>query len=137
MAEGRSSRYSSLSSFFVEYYQPLELSKYELAKEQNRIRKFGSVISVITNPVPENQIFDIYKYGLDEFDNSFTLFKRYVDENGDFYDIDDISFSIKKNTPGRLWVRKAAYPFAFPAFSTRDGKLSSSDGGLSVNFSYL
>lgn len=58
----------------------------------------------------------MYKYGRDENGNSYCLFKRYKDSDGEFFPDARIPYSVKKNTPGKLWVRKQSYPFAFPAF---------------------
>jgi hypothetical protein len=63
-------------------------------------------------------VYDIYKYGVDIYGNTYTLYKRYTKDDNRFYSENEITYKIKKNTTGKLWVRKFARPFAFPAFST-------------------
>lgn len=55
----------------------------------------------------ERDVYDIYRYGMDSFDNMYILYKRYDDENPSYWD--------KKNTPGQLWIRRKDHPIAFPA----------------------
>ena len=54
-----------LSAFYHDYYEPLGLTTKELQAEIDRIRTFQTQISAMTDRLPENQVFDIYRYGLD------------------------------------------------------------------------
>lgn len=106
---------------YEKYYEPLGITDDELLKERNRLNTFWKEISAITEELPESQVFDIFKYGLDSFDNAYCLIKQYRDSYGSFFPDEKIPFSVKRNTPGKLWVRKSAYPFAYPAFSKQNG----------------
>jgi hypothetical protein len=112
----------TLSTFFDEYYGPLNLSKYDIDDEIEKLSTYGNDISIITNNVSSiNEVYDIYKYGVDIYNNTYTLYKQYKKaETDEFYDVDELTYNIKKNTPGTIWVRKAGRPFAYPAFHRDD-----------------
>lgn len=75
-----------------------------------RIATFDVLIKkIIDTKTYKKDVYDIYKYGLDQYDNSYILYKYYGEP--------EPSYESKKNKPGRLWIRKKDHPFAFPAFA--------------------
>jgi hypothetical protein len=76
------------------------------------------IIRIATEQNDELSVYDIYKYGIDGYGNSYSLLKIYP----------DLRYSTKKNQSGRLWMRLKSYPFSYPAFSNH--------GNLSVDPQY-
>lgn len=75
-----------------------------------RIATFDILIKkIIDTKTYKKDVYDIYKYGLDQYNNSYILYKYYGET--------EPSYESKKNQPGRLWIRKKDHPFAFPAFA--------------------
>jgi len=61
------------------------------------------------SPQTKPEQYDIYRYGVDQLGNMYSLFKQYHVEEPSYYD--------RKNTRGSLWIRLKDHPLAFPAFS--------------------
>ena len=59
-----------------------------------------------------SDVYDIYRYGLDNFRNIYVLYKKYREPNP--------TFKEKRNTPGALWIRRKNHPIAFPALLSGD-----------------
>ena len=106
--------YSS-SSFYEKYYKHLNLSDSEYQKIARQLDEYGDQIVSITNPAYIADVYDIYKYGVDLNGNSYILYKKY--DYSKVEELKDMTFSIKRNTPGQMWIRLAHHPIAFPAFT--------------------
>jgi hypothetical protein len=91
--------------------------------EISNLKKFGDYIMTITRNYSKNEVYDIYKYGVDLYGNTYTLYKRYKKPDGSFYSENEITYKVKKNTTGKLWVRLANRPFAYPAFVENNGTI--------------
>ena len=63
-------------------------------------------------------MYDIYKYGVDINGNSYILYKNYDYSRAE--ELKDMSFSLKRDTLGEMWIRLASHPIAFPAFSGKN-----------------
>ena len=90
-------------TFFGKWYKT-DISKNEARYIANQLYLYADRIESIYN---NSENYNIYKYGLDKYGNSFILYKVYP-ENSNYVQI--------KNTGGELWIRKNAHPLAFPAF---------------------
>lgn len=112
---------TEFSDFYEDYYRPLGLSRQELVDERERVIAFSSQISDVASDHTEDEVYDMYRYGTDQYGNSYCLFKRYRGEGGDLSAGDNVPFGKRRNTPGKLWIRRASFPFAFPAFAAENG----------------
>jgi len=66
-------------------------------------------------PTSEQNVYDIFKYGVDINGNCYILYKKY-DYSG-MTSLDKLSFKKKRDTLGEVWIRLSGHPIAFPAFS--------------------
>ena len=103
------------STFFEKYYKHLNLPATEYQRIARQLTEYSSQIKSITNPLQVTDVYDIYKYGLDLNGNSYILYKQY--DYSKVEELKDMSFSLKRNTPGEMWIRLANHPIAFPAFT--------------------
>lgn len=104
-------------SFFERFYYPLSLSKknYQFIANQLSDPYIQDRILDITNSHLRKDIYDIYNYGLDAYDNMYILYKQYNVENPDY--------QLKKNTLGQMWIRLKNHPIAFP-ITTQNAAMS-------------
>lgn len=105
----------SSSTFYEKYYKHLNLPKSEYQKIARQLVEYGDQITSITNPAYIADVYDIYKYGLDLNGNSYILYKKY--DYSKVEELKDMTFSMKRDTPGQMWIRLAHHPIAFPAFT--------------------
>lgn len=110
--------------FFTEFYGPLGMTTEDIKLEIELLSSFYDNISGVVSPHQESEVFDIYRYGLDAFNNSYSLLKQYNTPNQ--------TYQLKRNTPGRLWLKKYGYPFSYPAFLSSN--LMSSFVGIDNNY---
>lgn len=69
----------------------------------------AQIYDIVNNKTIKKDVYDIYKYGRDVYDNSYILYKKYESETP--------SVKEKKDTRGELWIRLSNHPIAFPAFA--------------------
>lgn len=75
----------------------------------NQLKEYFDQICDITDTKDNsNNVYDIYRYGMDKLNNIYVLFKKYDDA---------ATYKQKKNTKGQLWIRLCDHPIAFPAFT--------------------
>lgn len=102
-------------TFYGKYYAHLQLPNSECQRVADQLEEYGRIIIdelVAVQHYTNEQ--DIYKYGLDINGNSYVLLKKY-----DYSQVsrkDQLTYQMKKNTLGELWIRLAGHPIAFPAF---------------------
>ena len=100
-------------TFFGKYYSHLQLKDEDNLDRMFIGAQLGSpeisarIFDIVQTKSNVRDVYDIYRYGMDSFDNMYVLYKRYGDESPSYQD--------KKNTPGQLWVRRKDHPIAFPA----------------------
>ena len=107
---------SQSGEFFDRFYKPLVLTQSELKYVIDQYEEYYksddpsvTTIDQITSPRHKFNIYDIYKYGVDTFDNKYTLYKQYFDKSP--------SYRTKRNTLGELWIRLKDHPVSFPALA--------------------
>ena len=90
------------------YYSHLKLDEDTSIRSMisNALTTSYSKISDIACMKQKKDVFDIYKYYVDSYDNIYILYKHYGVENP--------SEQEKLLTPGELWIRLADSPIAFP-----------------------
>ena len=73
-------------------------------------------IKSVTDNRPINNVYEIFKYELDEYGNMYILYKNYNAGKSwdDSTDVSTLTYADKLNAPGSLWVRLADSPIAFP-----------------------
>jgi len=79
------------------------------------MQEYYEDIKDVTSSRHHDLQYDIYKYGLDVNKNSYILFKKY--DYSLVEQPEDMTFRQRRNTLGRMWIRLAHTPLAFPAFS--------------------
>ena len=79
------------------------------------MKEYYNEIKDVTSSRHLAEQYDIYKYGLDASKNSYILFKKY--DYSILEEYEDMTFRQRRNTLGRMWIRLAHTPLAFPAFS--------------------
>ena len=102
-------------TFFEKYYKNLDLPTSEYTKIANQLVEYGDRISEITTPTSEQNVYDIFKYGVDINGNSYILYKKY--DYNDLISPEKLSYKKKRDTLGEVWIRLNGHPIAFPAFS--------------------
>lgn len=102
-------------TFFEKYYKNLGLPIAEYIRISNQLSEYGDRIAEITLPTSEQNVYDIFKYGVDINGNSYILYKKY-DYSG-ISSLKKLSFKKKRDTLGEIWIRLNGHPIAFPAFS--------------------
>lgn len=90
-----------------EYYKHLNLSK---ETREHIIKQLRLCKDEIVD-IAMNSKYDIFRYGLDIYGNTYILVKQY-----DTDDISAIDYDIRLKTPGTLWMRIKNHPIAFPAY---------------------
>lgn len=99
-------------TFYGMYYRHLGLEVNEEKKKfiVDQLKEYKDRIIEVASPKDSVQdVYDIYRYGVDSSENQFVLLKRYSYENP--------TIKQKRNTAGELWIRLAGNPIAAPAFS--------------------
>ena len=72
----------------------------------NALLSSYSEIARIARLYDEGSEPDIFKYALDAYGNAYVLYKEYSSQNASQHE--------RLHTPGKLWVRPADTPIAFP-----------------------
>ena len=106
---------SQESTFYEKYYKHLSLSHLQYQHIANQLEEYcGQIQDIIRHATPKT-VYDIYKYGLDTYGNSYILYKQYDYSKVEEYH--DLTYKQKQDTLGTMWIRLAHHPIAFPAFS--------------------
>ena len=106
-------------TFFEKYYSHLPLRDSDnrerefIAKQLSNDYIFEKISAITETKTTENDVYDIYRYGMDQYDNMYVLYKK--------YDVENPSYGEKRDTPGQLWIRKSNHPIAFPAILPKGG----------------
>lgn len=104
------------ATFYGKFYSHLEITQEERNYIANQLEYYKHDIeNIITTYENKHQVFDIFKYTTDQFNNSYILYKKY--DESLFQDGKEPSYLEKRNTPGDIWIKKENHPIAFPAFS--------------------
>jgi hypothetical protein len=105
-------------TFYEKYYSQVDLTNAEARRIAAQLAEYRDEILELTDPKPEAEQYDIYRYGIDINKTHYALFKRYSLSGLD--GLGDLTYEAKRNTLGRMWIRLADQPIAFPAFSGSD-----------------
>ena len=89
------------------WYEHLDLTLEERMHIVEQLEAFRNEIQLLA----QNQGFDIYKYGLDAYNNAYILVKGSI--GSDFRNKDEDE---QRQAAGYLWMRIKDHPIAFPAF---------------------
>lgn len=112
----RSALYDGIpETFYEKYYTQVDLTTAEARRIGEQLQEYKDDIIELTDPKPEADQYDIYKYGIDINKTHYALFKKY-DCSG-LESLDELTYEAKRNTLGRMWIRLGDHPIAFPAFS--------------------
>ena len=108
---------ASLSSrsgeFYESFYSHLNLSDGDKTKICNQLSVYINLIrDIASSKEEEKDVWDIFKYGRDTYDNHYILYKKYNIPDGKTISVKD-----KKDTTGELWIRLNNHPIAFPALA--------------------
>lgn len=96
-------------SFFKKYYKHLNLPSDAYKFIAKQLSTYTDDILEIAKPqLCNEEQYDIYKYGLDSYYNSYILYKKYKLSS---------SYEFKKNSKGFIWTRFNNHPIGFPAFT--------------------
>lgn len=102
-------------TFFENYYMHLNLADAQCQYIAEQMNEYYVDINSVTESKSLTDQYDIYKYGLDVYKNSYILFKKY--DYSQVEQIEELTYRQKRNTLGRMWIRMAHTPLAFPAFN--------------------
>lgn len=91
------------------WYKHLDLSENEASFIAEQLKHYKAYIS----QVAQHARYDIYRYGLDAFSNSYILVKDSGSDSLKFYDFDE---DYQLSCSGCLWTRIKNHPIAFPAY---------------------
>lgn len=95
-------------TFYEKYYAHLNLNQNQLDQiYQQLVDWHDEIEEIVSTKQYKSDVYDIYKYGRDMYDNVYILYKK--------YNSDDPSYAKKRDTGGWLWIRLADHPIAFPA----------------------
>lgn len=109
---------SQSSTFYEKYYKHLSMSRLQYQHIANQLEEYADAIKRIIGLATPKTVYDIYKYGLDMYGNSYILYKQYDYSTVEEYR--DLSYKQKQDTLGTMWIRLAHHPMAFPAFSGKN-----------------
>lgn len=102
------------------WYAALDLGKEDKA----HIAKQLSELSTVLSDIAHNKKYDIFRYGLDAFKNSYCLVKDYSVSAPDTMPC-DIDYDIRQQMSGKLWMRVKDHPIAFPLYLMDNKDVSS------------
>lgn len=120
---------SGEDTFYGRFYRQLQLDQIEKSETKqyiiNQISAYwdghphkGPSIRDITDDRRLDDVYDIYRYGIDSYGNMYCLYKLYtLPDSLSALSPSDASYRFKQSTPGELWIRLKDHPLAFPAFS--------------------
>lgn len=118
---------SATTTFYEKYYANLGLTPEEYTKIAHQLSSNYSLIrEKAESKQKQSDVYDIYKYSLDRFDNSYILFKKYENTTP--------TYKEKENTPGELWIRLRNHPIAMPALFGENPILETNDDYINGKF---
>lgn len=95
--------------FYKQYYYPLNLNQSQINFICDQLEEhYKQIKDKAETKAQKNEVWDIYKYGRDAYENAYILYKKYKSDNP--------TEKEKLNTKGELWIRLKDHPIAFPAF---------------------
>jgi hypothetical protein len=116
--------------YYDTYYSHLDLTNNELNDIADRLSHYkDEIIDIVSDKEQKKDVFDIYKYGTDKYDNCYALYKLYKET--------DPSFKMKQNTTGCLWMRRKDHPIAFPVFGGRYPNVETDEKSINGNIKLL
>jgi hypothetical protein len=99
-------------TFYSRFYSHLSLPEDQRIRISKQLEKYLGDIKEVAGKKDvedgENGVYDIWKYGIDIYNNSIILYKKYPREG--------MTYAEKRDVPGHVWIRLADHPLAFPAF---------------------
>lgn len=111
-----SSLQNKTGDYYKKYYEHLNLNQREINHICEQLSTYyADIKEKAETKYSVKDVWDIYKYGRDAYDNMYILYKKYDEENP--------SFKTKKNTKGQLWIRLKDHPIAFPALNGSDPQI--------------
>lgn len=98
-------------TFYGKYYSHLQFSDAGLAYAAAQLSSYAPAMlsGVFADPTARSAYYDIYRYGLDQNRNAYSLLKEYQGRRP--------SYDERKNSTGSIWVRMRDQPLPFPAFT--------------------
>ena len=99
-------------TFYGRFYRHLGIEKGSVRHKfivDQLVEYFPEISSMTAERKNPADVYDIYKYGMDSGENIYFIYKEYGEESP--------AERTRRDTPGRLWIRLAEHPFAFPAFT--------------------
>jgi hypothetical protein len=100
--------------FYVKYYEHLNLNNEEINRICDQLSVYSDdILEKAGDKTDLSNVWDIYKYARDKYDNHYILYKNYKDANP--------STQKKRNTTGELWIRLNNHPIAFPGIAIKNG----------------
>ena len=99
-------------TFYENYYQHLHIDgdvsyREYIAGQLSCEDIYRRIRAIAEDKDAVSDVYDIYRYGLDNLKNIYVLYKKYREPNP--------TYKEKRNTPGALWIRLKNHPIAFPA----------------------
>lgn len=99
-------------TYYEKWYSHLDLQKPDCQKISSQLKLFkDDILDLARAREKDSETYDIYKYGLDRYSNSFVLFKKYRL---------DSTIQEKRDTKGEIWFRFNSHPIGFPLFVGKD-----------------
>lgn len=120
----------SESTYFEKYYSHLGMSERGYGRVAVQLSAYAGLIDEITETKDSlSNVYDIFKYGMDRFENLYILYKK--------YDRPNPTYRERLDTPGQLWIRMNDSPIAFPAFYGSTPNVDVGDDVLNGNIRLL
>ena len=95
-------------TYYEKWYSHLNLQKTNCEKIALQLSVFkDDIYDLYRNRGLEEETYDIYKYGLDRYSNSYLLYKKCHLKD---------SYTDKRNKKGEMWFRFNSHPIGFPLF---------------------
>lgn len=118
-------------NFYDKYYKHLSLVDNELNVLADRLYEHAdAIVEIVSEKQNSTEVYDIYKYATDKFGNAYGLYKNYSlnrvliqqlnTDDGTLVVDYPVTYALKENTLGQLWIRLKDTPIAFPAFAGRN-----------------
>lgn len=117
-------------TYFEKYYSHLGLSERGYGRIARQLSAYAELIRDVTETKDDlSDVYDIFRYGMDRFENLYVLYKKYDKPNPTYRE--------KLNTPGQLWIRMNDSPIAFPAFYGKLPNVEDDESTLNGNIRLL
>ena len=121
---------SGEGEFYNRFYSHLNLSYNERKRISDQLNEYYDLIEdIVSSKTEEKDVWDIFKYGRDTYDNHYILYKKYDIPYGT-----EITIKDKKDTTGELWIRLNNHPIAFPALAGNYPQIATQDDYINGKF---